>query len=544
MIVNSSLCEKLLGDRSDPIHTVSVEVSQYIRITKVSQSIGVFPLSLVPSQKKITLAIGKVISIVLSKQVEITFTSRTEWTINDGKGKQWVIAFHDPRDADKTLAVLGLLYSVTDTNEPAFYDAKKADEGIKPISLPDTVKMNYRCFSLANFPSVDRLVVSRDAMNAKLRAKKLPKALAENMVGMAPGATRVIFLPEVTDKGWPSGSFVFVVDVLKVRYGDADQPEPEADDDDESIAPASAPPPEPSPRQEISAPEPEDEPEDDNDEDEPAEQTEEDREAQEKADRIRRMQRLGAVAGPIVPIMPKPAPKPVVRQEEREPEPAEEPVKPPPKKVTQPPPEPKKVTQPPPEPKKTPPVPKPVVPQKEVTVAHLEERLEHLAKTVETRLDAMCQPRGMVDVDSVISGITALAVQARSQLTEIDQLTKILEDVKSKNAGSSFAAQQMESVRQELEDKQRKATLLDKKVKDGNRKLRELEKTMLEASKRAKEQGGMMIKALMSNVFDDMTTAFEEDGRYTGQEVRDQLYELLRKHSFSMMKQVEKQGII
>ena len=72
----------------------------------------------------------------------------------------------------------------------------------------------------------------------------------------------------------------------------------------------------------------------------------------------------------------------------------------------------------------------------------------------------------------------------------------------------------------------------------------ELEKAMLDASKRAKDQGGRMIKALMSNVFEDMTTAFEEEGRYTGQEVRDQLYELLRKHSFSMMKQVEAQGLI
>ena len=542
MISNSALCQKLVGGRQDPLLVVTVEVSQYIRITKVSQSIGVFPMSLAPSDGKITLAIGKVISIVLSKQVEISLTGRSEWTVNDGKGKQWVIAFRDPRDADKALAALGILYAVNDAGEAAFYDAKKPEEGAKAISLADTVKMNYRCFSVSEFPVVDRLVANRDAFNAKLRARKLPKALAEKMVGMAPGVTRVIFLPEVGDSQWPDGAFVFVVEVLRAKYGDAEQQESDGEDDEESIAPASVPQSTAAQREEAPVVE-EREPEPAEDDEAPAEISEEDRAAQEKAERIRRMQRLGAVAGPIVPTLPKAAPKPVVKQEEPEPEPVvEEPVK-----MVQPKPEEKKVVQPKPEVKKVmPPKPEPrkIAPPPEVTVSHLEERVEHLAKSVEKRLDAMLKPRGQIDVEAVISGITSLAVQARTQQTEIEQLTKILEDVKSKNAGNTFAARQMDGARHELEEHQRRAALLDKKVKDGNRKLRELEKAMLDASKRAKDQGGRMIKALMSNVFEDMTTAFEEEGRDTGQEVRDQLYELLRKHSFSMMKQVEAQGLI
>ena len=38
--------------------------------------------------------------------------------------------------------------------------------------------------------------------------------------------------------------------------------------------------------------------------------------------------------------------------------------------------------------------------------------------------------------------------------------------------------------------------------------------------------------------------AFDEDGRYTGQEVIDTLHEMLRKHSFETIAQIEADGLL
>ena len=540
MIESGDLCQKLLGGETKPLLDVKVEVSQYIKITKVSQSIGVFPFVLVPALPKISFTIGKVISFPLSKQVEFTFSSHSDWTVQDGKGKQWVLNFRDPKEANRALAVLGLVSCVTDTGAAASFDAKKAEEGAKPVSLGDTVKINYACFSVGAFPYLDQLVAVKDGVNAKLGGRRLPKALADAVVGMGPGATRVIYLPEVGESGWPSGAFVFVVDVVKVKHGGEGS---DNEDEDEPLVPVVAHAVRAAePKAEVKeepAEEPAEEPEEPAEkEEEPApELTEEEMAAQEKMDRIRRMQRLGAVAGPIVPTLPKaapkpaPAPKPTPAPAPVQTEPVEEPA--PPKKQASP------VQQA--APKKAVAAP---AKKQQGNVKHLEERVEQFARTIDRKLDAVVQSRGQVDVEAVISGITSLAVQARTKQAEIDQLQKRLDDVRSKNAGNSTAVRQLEAARQELEDGQRRAVLIDKKVKEGNRKLRELEKSVADTSKKAKEKGTRMIKLLMSNVFADMTTAFEDEGRYTGQEVQAQLRELLRKHSFTMMSQVEQEGLI
>ena len=172
------------------------------------------------------------------------------------------------------------------------------------------------------------------------------------------------------------------------------------------------------------------------------------------------------------------------------------------------------------------------------------QRLDNLEKTIDRKLSLVCGTNAeLVDPDSIIRGISALAVQLKMKTAEYETIKKQHAQAKVKSSGAAASERQLETARSELAEQRRIKSDLESSLRQSDLKVKEAEKKTMEYSDIARKNGNNFVKSMMSKVFEDMNASFNEKGSYSGSEVSNVLYDLLRKHAFATMNEISEKGL-
>lgn len=170
----------------------------------------------------------------------------------------------------------------------------------------------------------------------------------------------------------------------------------------------------------------------------------------------------------------------------------------------------------------------------------VEQRLDNLEENISQKLDFLT---GDVESDNVIRGVTSMVTQLKTKQREIDSLRRQLEESKSKTNNSPQLTKQLEGLQSENEDLKKRNTTLERRLKDAETRAKTLSQDTSENQNAAKKKSTAIVKTLMSNVFDEMNTMFDANQKYSGSDVSEQLYNLLRKHSFTALEDINQKGL-
>ncbi|OHT14348.1 hypothetical protein TRFO_15254 [Tritrichomonas foetus] len=168
-----------------------------------------------------------------------------------------------------------------------------------------------------------------------------------------------------------------------------------------------------------------------------------------------------------------------------------------------------------------------------------EDHLTELEKRINRKLDLITGGPGSNDV---MRGVSCMAAQLQARIEEIDDLKRELDECRTgRSSGESF--RELETIKRETDQLRRENRQLEQRVTDNEKRIKNLNKQYTENSENAINREKNIIKKLMGNAFEDISSIFEEGSEYDGSEVSDQLYAVLRKHAFAAMDDINKNGL-
>jgi chromosome segregation ATPase len=170
------------------------------------------------------------------------------------------------------------------------------------------------------------------------------------------------------------------------------------------------------------------------------------------------------------------------------------------------------------------------------------ERLENLEQMIDDRLAALTDVSG--DTETVITGITSLAVQLRTKDSQIEVMRRQLEDLRAVAAQPKVESRDLVVARRDVEDLRRRAAGLRKRVAESGRKLADLEAAAAEKRATTGAAATALVKKLMDTVFQEMLEAFQGETKYSGQEIFEQMRASLRKTALGVLDEVDVFGLV
>jgi hypothetical protein len=170
----------------------------------------------------------------------------------------------------------------------------------------------------------------------------------------------------------------------------------------------------------------------------------------------------------------------------------------------------------------------------------LVSRLENLEKTIAKKLDLLSG--GGQECQAIISGVASLAAQVKQKEEELEKLRREVGEERARPIGQ-VEIQMLETVKKENESVRKSNAGAERSLKDSDEKVRELEGRIAQQGGAAQARTKTLVKRLMENVFQDMNELFEPKKQYSGGDVSKQLWNLLRKHSFTILKDIQDNGL-
>lgn len=565
-----------INGRTEPLLQVLVHLSQYIKITQKSQPLGAFQMQITPSGDDLILSFqnppsAPVLSLPLGPKFAYVVQEKSSWKITDTRNKQWIVEFKDDKDMSRALCLVGLVLNYKDESLLK-YDLPGQDHNGKEINNGDRIQITYYVYTFSDFPYIDKLYLCKENLKTKLNSQHLAKGLVQGMAGMTCSSSRVIFVPaslaasDHTDQQNPIDNLVFYVTLKHAKYAGDAQVESEHTEAETETEEAE------------SQPEPKEtkQPEEENSETTPSEEEpkNEPTEKPEKSGGI--MSRIKKMGGMPMGMMGMPisyekkhqqakeeaareaeeAARAAEEQEEeiQKEEPIKAETKQPPKTEIK---SPSKTESKPQskteikQPQKVPSMSKQSPPKRglfdqprEADDAGSIKRFEQFERTIDSKLSLICgSPTDRVDPDQIIRGISSIATQYKLKTQELETLKKQAASLKAKSSGAAASTRQLENAKAELNEVKKMKPQLESKSKAIDMKLKEIERTQVEASDTAKEKGIAYVKSMMSKVFDDMNNKFSANASYTGAQISEALFDLLRSHAYSTIEQIEQNGL-
>ncbi|KAH0786641.1 ATPase, AAA family protein [Histomonas meleagridis] len=475
--------------QNTPLIQFRVRVSQLIKITGANQPLGPYMLSFMPTSNGISFTLQNsggpaLVSFLIKPSFSFSLDENNNWNITN-QNKQWKLEFINEKERIKAEAVLGFLLSFKNQNSISTFDVKLNNEDEK-IQINDKVEMNCYGFSFSDFPYIDKLSINRESFSSYITPQNLGNSLSNGICGMTHGSTRIIYVPEQlydSDKLLPNpdGPIVFHITLVHVKYNRSS-----SGDSPKSAKPVKPPVEDPKPIIE-----------NDN-----------------KQEKIDKLKKVGAL--PSAMAVPN---KPANNEKPKDPEPPH-------------------VTIETPKPTPTPATSSSTSASASQSNQDLSRRISSLEQTIDSIFNKVNVNR-TVNSNEVIKEITNYSARLQKQQAELDSLHKQLQEQKAKQSGNNVAKQQQDKAKQFLDTVTRKKTQIDAELKDSEFELRLLEKSAVENSDKVKAKAKDYVKMLMNAVFDGMNETFDENKKYSGDEVSKQLFNLLRKHSFEVMDEID-----
>lgn len=482
----------------------------------------------------------------LSKAIRWSIQNQIYCSFFDTSNDQWILQFSDPIVAAKVTSTVGILLTCLSTKELSYFDAYNTNGN--SISNGDSFKISYYAFPVMNFPRVSDCFSQNSGFKKTLNSSSMCIGLAQGIIGMTPGSTRAIFIPEnllANDKGQkepntPQSAVVYVVSLLNVRFASdpvqkspksSEKSQPSESDTESKIiieAPIKEPPSPIQPTKvtiQQSEPEPQIEIEKKTVvvEHEKVEEKKEP-ELDEFSQKIERIKRLGAVASPFA-VMVKPIPK---KAEPETKEKSDEIVE---NEINK---------------------PKQTI-ENEVSASHSRREsplIKNLVKKIDTLevelRDKIANihnfPSTPMSVDEVIKSVSNLAVQLTIHDNEIDTLKKQIADFQN-NPTTDTNPKTIDKKGLDTDTLKKQIDIQTKQLKENEEKILALESKMKEKTEKSKQNVTNVIKKLMQSVFEEMGEAFNEDQEYEGEKFSQALFTIFQKQALASMELINQNGV-
>jgi hypothetical protein len=167
-------------------------------------------------------------------------------------------------------------------------------------------------------------------------------------------------------------------------------------------------------------------------------------------------------------------------------------------------------------------------------------RLDALEKSIIRKLDLMSG--GGSECQIMISGIASLSAQVKEKEEELERLKREIDEERSRPVGQ-VEVQMLENVKRESESVRRASAGAEKSLKESEVRVREIETKISQHGAAAQARAKTLVKRLMENVFQEMNETFEARKQYSGNVVSGRLGDLLRKHSYVILKDIQENGL-
>lgn len=490
-------------------------VNSYVTLFRIDrgaqehQKQGQFIIAIAPSNGAATVTLYKagavpMLHFPLTRKIAWDYRSPVYCYINDQRGDQWLLQFADEQDAARATAAVALLLSAQSATDIASYEVPPTHRA-DGIALGDKVMLSFSAFSVTAFPYVGQIAATRTKHTTAVARNKIPTGWVSGILGMQCGATRTVYVPArytcledgSRDPLFPNENLVIVTSLLRTKSATADEPTTTKAEEIVVEKPV-----------EKAVEKTVDKPAEKTVVEKPVEKEEEaaTKAVEEKQEMIvdEKQKRLSKIMRFGTPIMPT-AVIPKVAQKS-------EPV---------------------------------VVPKAEPAVVQDEEpafdqEADTCAGTEVSELDKMC-----VFENSALCGFASLLYQMKVLDDEMKEIRKEITSERTSKviSNTNDSLKQIERTRKETERLAGMNAKIERMIHDNEARIEKLRESNNSNEATAKGAAKAIIKSMMSDVFEDMNNMFDEDEMYTGEQVSAQLYNMLRKHSFSHLKRIEENGL-
>ena len=170
----------------------------------------------------------------------------------------------------------------------------------------------------------------------------------------------------------------------------------------------------------------------------------------------------------------------------------------------------------------------------------LENRIDSLERTLGAKLDSVTGAG--TDAGSVVTGVTSLVAFVKMKQLEIERLKEEIE--KARSAPSrQVSVQSLDTMKKESERIHKSNLDLERGLAQVDAKIRDMEGALRTSRESAISREKTLMKRLMGNVFEDVQNVFEEKRLYSGAQVEQMLKKLMREQSFSILTDIDENGL-
>ena len=473
-----------------------VQLQKFNPVTKQNEPLGtfIFAIQMIPAGAQLTVyqqGSAPILNFIVTKSIHWNYQNLVYCYFLDPLRNQYLAVFNDSKTAAMVTATIVCITRKIKNEELIHHDLVKT-EG-KGINFGDTLQISYFLFPL-DVSVVGQCCFSIEQKKVKFQKDSMIVGIAQSIVGMTTGSTRIIVIPSgmtgyengTRDEKIQAVNHLAVVLLHRAKFGDEAAHHSGTDQSDAEPVPVQ--PSEPPPPSEKS----------DTDKDE-SDFTSVD---EAKLETLRKIQKIGGKTTMRPPGLPTGMP-----------------------------------------------ISTPLSTQ--TVIAHqqkaTEEQLKKLEENISKQIDAITEDPKTADI---ITGVITLSQQLLAKQNEIAQLKSDYENV-TKNSGVA-TQRQVEFAQSEAADMRKKSAQAERKLKDAEQRLAELKKASQEEEndddvdyeKIAKDNTKAIIKKMMGGVFDDISDFIDPDESYSGEDISDKLFNLLRKHSLPLLDTIKQNGVL
>ena len=175
----------------------------------------------------------------------------------------------------------------------------------------------------------------------------------------------------------------------------------------------------------------------------------------------------------------------------------------------------------------------------EINEEIISQRLLQLEHNIFTKLDLFSSN---IDQDPIVQGVSSMVYQLKQKNIELSNLKNESEHLKKKPT-TTITQKNIEVLQKELDELKILKVQNERKLKEYTEKIQFLQNQNELDQKNSQNKVKLLIKSLMSNVYSDISTQIEDNQTLIGSDVSNMLYQLFRKHSFSVLDDINNNGL-
>lgn len=491
-------------------------------ISSEHQSKGQFILSIMSGQNGYQIIVYRqgsppTINLNITPSLNWQFSNSQNSYLIDLQNNSWLIQFSQSKDSAHCFAVLCACSTNNQNNIQTFPDFSNPERSLR---LNDGVEFSGFVFDCKNFPSIriEDNISTFDKTRTIIHNSKISNGFIQSLIGLSQQNSRAVFIPQKEqflstnekDPRLPNKNCIVVLYVHRTNFHEEKKEEAFTKPEEQSIKKD-----EPTPLKEEYHP------------------PQFDEVKEEKLSTIERMKKLGAISTGLNPRI-----EPEKKKVESTTEPSHI-----------------LVSETPSDPNINPNRSKSfsesvskfqqMTEQSQTTELHKSDadRIDRLEFNLNQKFDRLFNLFNGESHESevVLKGVTQMSIQLKSVQKENQNLKNQIQDIK--NLKTSTSNKDFDQLQRENEYLKRKLQQIERKLLDSENRNKQLLMNEKENQIAAIKRATSIIKVMMSNVFEDTNATFLTDENYSGEDVSNGLFNLLRKHSISAFEDINTNGL-